>query len=869
MVLDLKDYQSKLLDAFEDFLSRTVELKNPAFAYWQSTKEVFSVGLSYSPLPNAEHVPYVCLRVPTGGGKTRIAGQSIARVQRAFLNTDYPLVVWLVPSEPILEQTLYTLRTRGELLHKDMRDLFGAVHVLDIQQALNIQPSTLNSAPTIIVATMQSFKRDTADGLRVYRQSGSLMGHFANVPPELKGETSLLDVIRLHEPFIIVDEAHNQGTPLALDTLVRLNPSCILELTATPDRKTQPSNVLRSVSAATLQAENMLKLPLELATHPEWRVSLTEAIARIRSLEQAAQQEQQATGEVIHPVIMLIQAERKSDATETFTPERVKQYLIEDYQIPAARIAIATGALDELSGKKLGDANYPQFIITVDKLREGWDCPFAYVLFSFRNTTSSIAVEQVLGRVLRMPHVKRKQHEALNRSYAYVVSNELVKTVQGLKDSLVQNGFERLETKDLIAVPDAHTADLFSNQIDLTIALPIIEETVVTPNPELVAMLPKNLREKLDFSPETGVLAVKGGASPEQIKKIAATFKKPEAVKHVKEQLDEAATKLATPVPRVLTPAERGISETFPLLSFKNQLGFQEVFTSSTLLEGEWELTEFDPHLSSEEFAYSVEALRRAVLSMTQAEKFKLEFYDKLEVQQLPLAIELGWSQVELVAWLDRNIPFPYAPQDQKAAWLNAAINYLMHEREFSLAELAYRKFRLRAALARKMQAGLTQAKQTSFELLIQHESQFDVVNDYSITLAQGKYAYDRRYTGFLTFKKHFYPVIGELNNEEVECAQKLDELDSIEWWVRNSERKPTSFCLPLAKGYYYPDFLAKLTNGTLLAIEYKGKHLAEYDKEKRQIGELWARRSEGKCRFAWVVDKDWQVLMQATNLHN
>jgi type III restriction enzyme len=111
--------------------------------------------------------------------------------------------------------------------------------------------------------------------------------------------------------------------------------------------------------------------------------------------------------------------------------------------------------------------------------------------------------------------------------------------------------------------------------------------------------------------------------------------------------------------------------------------------------------------------------------------------------------------------------------------------------------------------------------------------------------------------------------VIGELNNEEVECAQKLDELDSIEWWVRNSERKPTSFCLPLAKGYYYPDFLAKLTNGTLLAIEYKGKHLAEYDKEKRQIGELWARRSEGKCRFAWVVDKDWQVLMQATNLHN
>ena len=864
MVLDLKDYQTKLLDAFEAFLNRTVELKNPALAYWESTREVFSTGLSYNPLPHAEHVPYVCLRVPTGGGKTRIAGQSIKRITQVFLNTDYPLVVWLVPSEPILEQTLYTLRTRGELLHTDMRELFGAVNVLDIKQALNIQPSTLNTAPTIIVSTMQSFKRDTADGLRVYRQNGNLMAHFVNLPPELKGDTSLLDVIRLHQPFIIVDEAHNQGTPLALDTLVRLNPSCILELTATPDRKTQPSNVLRSVSAATLQAEDMLKLPLELATHPEWRVSLSEAIARIRTLEQAAQQEQQATGEVISPVIMLIQAERKSDALETFTPERVKQYLVDDYQIPVERVAIATGALDELSGKKLGDADYPQFIITVDKLREGWDCPFAYVLFSFRNTTSSIAVEQVLGRVLRMPHVKRKQHEALNRSYAYVVSNELLKTVQGLRDSLVQNGFERLEAKDLLSIPEAQTADLLSTQGDLTIALPIVDETVVTPNPESIAVLPKSLRDKLDYSPEAGVLTVKGGASPEQIKKIADTFKTTEAIKHVKEQLDQSAAKVAMPTPPVLTPAEKGVIETFPLLSFKNQLGLLERFETSVLLEGEWELSEFDPKLSNDEFSLEVDALRRAVLSISQAERLKLEFYDKLDVQQLPLAMELGWSQLELVAWLDRNIHFPYAPQDQKAAWLNAAVNYLTHEREFSLAELAYRKFRLRVALARKMEAGLTKVKQITFKDLIKDESRFDVVNDYSITLAQGKYAYDRRYTGFVTFNKHFYTVVGELNNEEVECAQRLDESDSIEWWVRNSERKPTSFCLPLAKGYYYPDFLAKLTNGTLLAIEYKGKHLAEYDQEKRQIGELWARRSDGKCRFAWVVDKDWQALTQA-----
>src|SRR5579863_6805804 len=110
---------------------------------------------------------------------------------------------------------------------------------------------------------MQSFKRESASDLRVFKQNGALMSHFTNLPPELKGEQSLVDVIRLRLPFIVVDEAHNQGQPLAVETLVRLNPSCVLELTATPDRSSQPSNVLRSVSAATLQAEDMLKLPLE------------------------------------------------------------------------------------------------------------------------------------------------------------------------------------------------------------------------------------------------------------------------------------------------------------------------------------------------------------------------------------------------------------------------------------------------------------------------------------------------------------------------------------------------------------------------------------------------------------------------------
>ena len=153
--MGLKSYQRGLLDDFERFLARTRELGDPAPAFAEATLAAFGHALPYRPLPGAAHVPYICLRVPTGGGKTRLAGQAIDRVRRSFLAAEHPLVLWLVPSEPVREQTLRMLSTPGELLHEDMRALFGAVNVLRIEQALSVQPATLDTAPTIVVATMQ------------------------------------------------------------------------------------------------------------------------------------------------------------------------------------------------------------------------------------------------------------------------------------------------------------------------------------------------------------------------------------------------------------------------------------------------------------------------------------------------------------------------------------------------------------------------------------------------------------------------------------------------------------------------------------------------------------------------------------------
>jgi len=64
---------------------------------------------------------------------------------------------------------------------------------------------------------------------------------------------------------------------------------------------------------------------------------------------------------------------------------------------------IKTADVNELKGVDLLRPDCPiRYIITINALKEGWDCPFAYILASIANRTSRIEVEQIVGRVLRL-----------------------------------------------------------------------------------------------------------------------------------------------------------------------------------------------------------------------------------------------------------------------------------------------------------------------------------------------------------------------------------------------------------------------------------------------------------------------------------
>ncbi len=856
--MNLKEYQEHALNWLESFFKLCKEYGDVSHAYSEVTAEWFGSPLHYRPLPTLPKVPYICLRIPTGGGKTLVGGMAIERLNRSLLFTRHSVTLWLVPSEPIREQTLKALRSPSNLLHQAVFSSLGEVSVLEVDEALRVQPATLNGTNVIIVSTMQSFKQEDTDRLNVYKQSGSLMPHFENISDlAAKGNQSLVDVLRMRHPFIIVDEAHNQGTALAFETLARFEPSAILELTATPDRSRQPSNVLYTVSAAALQAADMVKLPLVLVRRANWQDVLRDAIARLNSLQKEADVEKSTTGEYLRP-IMLLQAERHSTDRETITPEHVKKALIEDFKIPEYEIAIATGTIDEIAGEDiLSEKCRKRFIITIDKLREGWDCPFAYVLCTFRNTNSATAAEQVLGRILRMPGAKRKTQKDLNEAYAFVTSASLQTTVESLRDGLVKNGFERQEAKDLIqASEESLQSDLFSAIGSVTFSTPEL------PTSEAI---PSNLEDKVEIVPETGSVTIKGHLTKAQETAFENIFQTTLG----KEAARQAIVKLhAPPAQRQKSPSEKGELFHVPVLAYKNG-DLLEEFEETHLLQGDWKLLNYPSELSEEEFKKPDSKAEGGRFTVTEKGSIRFEYFDRLETQLALFDYQSGWSQVELVSWLERNIFDDSILPDEKAAFLNKAITDLLIRRGFSLDDLGYAKFRLRAALEDKIKKIKRDAMQKVHRNLLSGLERFAVDDHCQMIFEEGRYAYNWAYSGFTALPKHFFSVIGDLKSEgeEFECALFLaTKLEGTKYWVRNIERKSTSFSLQTGTDRFYPDFVCLLHDGRVLVVEYKGadKWDSPDSIEKRQIGALWAKRSNGKGIFVMPKGKDLAAIQAA-----
>lgn len=874
-MLTLKEYQERALDTLQTYFRLSQQLGDADTAFYQLTRETFGRGIPYQPVDGLPGLPYVCIRIPTGGGKTLVASHAIGITAHDLLHTDHALVLWLAPSNVIRDQTLRALSDPNHPYRQAVESRVGPISVMNVSEALYVQAATLNSSTTIIVGTIQAFRVDNTEGRKVYESSGALMSHFPNLSPDLReglemtnGEPkkSLANVLFMRRPIVIVDEAHNARTPLSFETLARFHPACILEFTATPATQDHPSNVLHATSAAELKAEAMIKMPIRLRVHPQWKELLSDAITQRSRLEAAAKLEQRQTGEYLRP-IMLLQAQPRNQNKETLTVDIVRQTLLDDFKIPENQIARATGEVDEIDDTDLSQPDCPiRFVITVQALREGWDCPFAYVLCSVAESKSSTAVEQILGRVLRLPKAAHKQNESLNLAYAFATSESFGVVANQLRDSLVQNGFESYEAQAIIQTPTEQSGlPLFSGETETTLQEPVSISLPTTPPLE---DLPPETGAKMQYDERTKSLIVRQQLDPEEAALLLAML----PVSVVEPGIKEVIKRITRPQPilPVLSPAERGEILSIPQLVVRHDKQL-DLFEETAFLDNSWNLSKCDPLLTKSEYSGQRFGGTEIEYDVTDKGKLKAEFINDLQYAMTLFATDQGWTPAELVYWLDRAIPHPDITFTESNAFLSKLVMKLMDSDEmrgFTLDQLVMDKYHLRDAVANKIQFHRFEARKNAYNLFLlpDCETPLEVHPEICFTYPLEAYPYNTLYHGAYPFKKHYYKQVGDLEDqgEEFNCAVFLDNSLDVKVWVRNLERRPNhSFWLQTSTDRFYPDFVCLLNDGRYLVVEYKGEDRwsNEDSREKRIIGDVWAKRSNGKCLFVMPKGNDLSII--------
>lgn len=866
--MKLKQYQADTLDVLRRFFEEA-RLAGARNAYETITKEpeqakrLGRYAGTYQPLEALPDVPYVCLRLPTGGGKTILAAHAVPLVRDAWIERDFPLVLWLVPSNTIRLQTVEALKNARHPYREVLDQAFtGRVRVFDIADFTQIRPHDLRDHCCVVVGTIQTLRVSNTEGRKVYAHHEEMEPHFSTLTSPAPGLENLDDgtpkfsfanLMHLFRPLMIVDEAHNAVTGLTREMQARVNPSAIIELTATPRDKNGRllSNILHSVTAQELKLEEMIKLPVMLAEHDTWQAAVNGAIATRASLAEAAE----ADPDYIRPIV-LFQAQPRD---QEVTVQALKTHLMEVEQVPESRIAVATGEQRELDGVDLFDRACPiEFIITVEALKEGWDCSFAYVFCSVSRIQSAVDVEQLLGRVLRMPYAKRRKNADLNKAYACLSEPSFGDAARALADKLVAMGFEEDEALDNIEPAQRDLGDdggLFGPQAR---PKPTFRHTV-SATPEVLHALKSAKHEGVSVrETETGTveIAVTGRVDARVEKAIAATLPATE-----RERFTAAVQTYRTEVKDQLSPAEQGEEFKVPRLMSLIQGELEFADTDVFMEFHDWSLLDHSPRMAESEFAIRESA--RSFEIDIDGNKVTYQFASEDEQLALDVAVE-GWTPEALVLWLDRQTRQPDINQSELLRWLRDLVSHLNTTRGIHISALMRTKFLLARKVREKIAAIRQQERSGVYQrYLFAPEASVEVSFDDAFAFMDGMYFDQRRYRGRWKPRKHFLgaehvPAFdGAEDGEEFQCAQAIDSLPGLKYWLRNVARHPNSFWLPTATDRFYPDFVALLEDGRLLVIEYKGAHIADGPDtaEKRTIGELWERKSAGKGLFI-VVEK-------------
>lgn len=855
--MNLKDYQREVLkdlNAYMDYVDATGDLKYAFAQFWEER------GISVSaqnddymhPYRNdVAGVPNVTVKVPTAGGKTFIACNAIDTIFNHYHDDAPRVVAWFVPSDTILKQTYRNLSNTDHPYRQKIDSLFNSrVNVIDKESALmgtHLSLSDLREHLTIFVLSVQSFAANNKDGRRVYRENENLtdvISKYEDTASRVEGadEYSLMNLLYHLNPVVIVDESHNFEADLRVDMLKNINPRFILDLTATPKAK---SNIISFVDAYKLKLENMVKLPVIVYNMVETSDVLASAIRLQERLEERAIAQEQQGGRYIRPIVLLQAQPKTSDDNETF--DRIKGKLIL-MGIPESRIRIKTAEKDEIKNEDLMSKDCPvRYIITVNALKEGWDCPFAYVLASLANKTSRVDVEQILGRVLRLPHTEQHRDPMLNMSYVFTCSANFRNTLENITKGLNNAGFSERDYR--LASPvvepqrqESHSMfDMAADDLKLT--------------NEEVEINAEEVKEKLNTLSYSNTI--------DKLEEVAIK-QNSDYVKTIKSRKESEGTNLPPEVKKTYYKIKDTFSQAkdIKLPQFFVNSKTSDIFggaTQALLLKKENLSEGFDLSLQDKSINF--------VWTQAQAVQFDLD--ETSANHSAPVHKYLDPTNLDAFRKLIATMA-PDAQKNQLSEYLAERVNSdeiaSPHIRKYIKEILDhYTREEITDIIAHKEQA--LRLIKLKIEGLLQsyRKTKFGEWTDTNKVYMQPSFRIPDKLQLLKPsaggIRKSLYEKEGEMNDFEYQVINAVANLDNVVFWHRNIEKR--GFCI---NGFinHYPDFIVKLESGMIIIIETKGEQLANDDSAaKLELGTKWANMA-GLSFYRYYMVFDHQPISNA-----
>ena len=855
--MEMKGYQKAVIADLTHYLELMNETQNymTAFEQFWREKSAPALGLYRNVIAG---VPNLCIKVPTGGGKTFIACNAIRPVFDALPVTKTKAVVWLVPSEAILTQTVKALKdTSHPYRQKIDVDFGGRVEVYTKQELLNGQnfnPTAVTEQLSVMVLSYDSFRGRDKEVLKAYQENSNLAA-FAKVlgkpdsPIEKADETALFQIINQLNPLVIVDESHHARSDLSREMLANFNPCFVLDLTATPRKD---SNIISYVDAVQLKTEHMVKLPVIVYNRDSQAEVILDAIDLRNKLEELAAAEYAVSKKYIRPIV-LFQAEPKGKEEAT-TFEKIREKLI-GYDIPAEQIAIRTADVNELKNTELMSADCPiRYIITVNALSEGWDCPFAYILASIANKTSQVQVEQILGRILRLPHTTQHRQSSLNMSYVLTSSNDFNETVKGIIQGLNDAGFSdkdyRVSEPPTPKTPDPVQITIDNGCSKMETPLESPEEDVSGVDWKLVNEEYQRRREA-EKSPETtpkadSMLSEAESAGQAYNAAIQQSGNDPYLQKtpwEVREQMPTFAVKseFREDIERLVIPQFFAV---IPNTLFTD--GSHVLLDEAQLSEGftlknkdcDIDFAAADDGIVKVDIENKENGLPRVFKMSSPEQQYFKEYFNSLppesrvrqckEIMLRQLNKLNGVDAAELKAYIERIVG--NMSKDQLAAMEKAPLGYAKKIKD-------------------KVQALLEQHCRENFSDWLSTE-RIVCLPYYRLPDAIHPAAHTDIYA-----KSLYQAEDGDMNKLEQKLIMELTALPNVRWWHRNISRQ--GFCI---NGYinHYPDILILTEKGKVIFAEAKGEHLKNDDsREKIDLGAMWSGHAGNQYRYFMVFEKD------------